>query len=266
MMRNKKKRFSAAWERHLERMATEPDYREKYRKRRKNEKKKKKSRMKADPEYAEKVRQQVYAYKRRYLKKPENQQKRRDYNNRRYAENAEVRMQQARICKKWRNVNRAYDMGRKTIDSYGMTEEKREQRAIRHRRWLDGLNARQRAEHDRKVRERAIVWYRQQYNDPEIGWAFRLLHSRAKSITRKERQAARKFYDAKMAERKEGRRIERIRTLCRSSSREQEKKMLESLAKIDPNLCMNVQKANETGAKVTKRGNTNRNKVTRVVK
>lgn len=169
-------------------------------------------------------------YRREYYEKHKDElefkRKMLEYQKRRYSQNPRFRRMQLDRSKEWRTNNHSYDMARKTVESWDLSEEQIKKQRATKRAWRDRLSPEARDKIKREQVKRASAWAKKQWNDPEYGWAFRLMQSKSKSVSQERKDAARAFYNEAMARRKAQKRADRMGSLLEGCTQEQKRIIL----------------------------------------
>ena len=200
-------------------MATDPDYAERYRRKRARASKRLNERRKSDPEYIRKRRE----YSKEYHQRPEVRQRLR----RRYANSPELRERISCTNRRWREKNHDYDMLRKALDAMrGKTLEQREHERELAMARRKRMGKRRLARLKKHTSEMSCAWAKRQATDAEIGSAFRMRAKKpSDKVTAEQILDAQEFYARKMAERKHRRRRNRVYSLLKGCTEEQKRRL-----------------------------------------
>lgn len=178
-------------------------------------------RIKNDPEFAAR-------YKLHNEKKKEQHKKR-------YRKDKSFREKFAKLCSDWRKRNKDYDRIRKTVDAWRKDLEFLSKKRKWYKDWYDSLSATKKKKHLKRMNRLSRAWYVRQRDDPEIGWAFKIINNRSKGISAEERDLARAYYNKKMKERKDAKRAKQLEERLQGCTEHQRKKVLSKLKEIKRN-------------------------------
>ena len=141
--------------------------------------------------------------------------------------------------KRWRKKNRGYDIARKTVEEWDVSDGERQKHKKKYDAWMRSLSPEDKELLRRRMNEKSKAWAKRQRNDPEYGWAFRLITGYKKNIPQEVLDAVRTFYREAMARRKAQRRAERIGALLEGCTDRQKRTILAKAKQRGISVCIN---------------------------
>ena len=159
-------------------------------------------------------------------------EKTKEQHKKRYMKDKSFREKYAKLSSDWRKRNQDYDRIRKTVDAWRKDGEFLSKRRKWYKDWYDSLSAKKKKTHLKRMNKLSRAWYLRQRDDPEIGWAFKIINNNSKGISAEERERARSFYKKKMKERKDAKRAKQLEERLKGCTEHQRKKVLSKLKEI----------------------------------